>query len=79
MHWSASQEGNEEEAAILSGILLARHGFSLEEAYEIVQYEGNCLPRLYLLVTVGMVSGGLDLRVRSSKSQAKALDYNYTA
>eukprot|EP00434_Breviolum_minutum_P006544 symbB.v1.2.005777.t1/scaffold289.1/size287290/22 len=32
-----------------------RHGFSLEEVSEIVQYEGNCLPRLYLLVTVGMV------------------------
>ncbi|CAK9070393.1 unnamed protein product [Durusdinium trenchii] len=31
-----------------------RHGFSLEEVFEIVQYEGNCLPRLYLLVTVGM-------------------------
>jgi hypothetical protein len=26
------------------------------EVFEIVQYEGNCLPRLYLLVTVGMVS-----------------------
>ncbi|CAK9070283.1 unnamed protein product [Durusdinium trenchii] len=33
-----------------------RHGFSLEEVFEIVQYEGNCLPRLYLLVTVGMAS-----------------------
>lgn len=32
-----------------------RHGFSLDEVFEIVQYEGNCLPRLYLLVTVGMV------------------------
>lgn len=33
----------------------ARHGFSLEEVFEIVQYEGNCLPRLYMLVTVGVV------------------------
>ena len=27
----------------------------IRQVFEIVQYEGNCLPRLYLLVTVGMV------------------------
>mmetsp|Transcript_84420 Transcript_84420/g.149339 ORF Transcript_84420/g.149339 Transcript_84420/m.149339 type:complete len:848 (-) Transcript_84420:44-2587(-) len=31
------------------------HGRTLEEVYEIVQYEGNALPRLYMLVTVGML------------------------
>ena len=33
-----------------------RWGWCRTEVFEIVQYEGNCLPRLYLLVTVGMVS-----------------------
>lgn len=28
---------------------------AIRQVFEIVQYEGNCLPRLYLLVTVGMV------------------------
>jgi len=28
---------------------------AIRQVSEIVQYEGNCLPRLYLLVTVGMV------------------------
>lgn len=32
-----------------------RRGKSLSELYELVQYAGNILPRLYLLVTVGAV------------------------
>lgn len=32
-----------------------RHGHRLADVYEMVQYEGNVLPRLYLLVTVGAV------------------------
>lgn len=32
-----------------------RHGLDVSEVYELVQYEGNVLPRLYLLVTVGAV------------------------
>jgi len=31
------------------------HGRSLHELYELVQYAGNILPRLYLLITVGSV------------------------
>ena len=30
-----------------------KHGKSMQELYELVQYAGNILPRLYLLVTVG--------------------------
>lgn len=32
-----------------------RHGRQLHELYELVQYAGNILPRLYLLTTVGSV------------------------
>ena len=32
-------------------------GWIWSKVFEIVQYEGNCLPRLYMLVTVGVVSG----------------------
>jgi len=31
----------------------ARHGLNIAEVYELVQHEGNVLPRLYMLVTVG--------------------------
>lgn len=68
-----TNKGNEGNQAILTQILLARHGFSLEEAYEIVQYEGNCLPRLYLLVTVGMVSGCSDLPSTSIQIHIKSI------
>ena len=33
----------------------ARHGKSNLELYELVQHAGNILPRLYLLITVGVV------------------------
>lgn len=42
-----------------------KHGKSLNELYELVQYAGNVLPRLYLLVTVGSVY------IRSKKAPAK--------
>lgn len=32
-----------------------QHGKRMAELYELVQYAGNILPRLYLLVTVGSV------------------------
>jgi vacuolar protein sorting-associated protein 35 len=32
-----------------------KHGKRMAELYELVQYAGNILPRLYLLVTVGSV------------------------
>eukprot|EP00927_Polykrikos_kofoidii_P027008 TRINITY_DN23919_c0_g1_i1.p1 TRINITY_DN23919_c0_g1~~TRINITY_DN23919_c0_g1_i1.p1 ORF type:complete len:925 (+),score=156.48 TRINITY_DN23919_c0_g1_i1:204-2978(+) len=32
-----------------------RHGLSIADIYELVQLEGNILPRLYVLVTVGAV------------------------
>eukprot|EP01121_Diplochlamys_sp_Union-15-3_P020211 TRINITY_DN7824_c0_g1_i7.p1 TRINITY_DN7824_c0_g1~~TRINITY_DN7824_c0_g1_i7.p1 ORF type:complete len:515 (-),score=74.11 TRINITY_DN7824_c0_g1_i7:830-2374(-) len=42
-----------------------KHGKSLNELYELVQYAGNILPRLYLLVTVGSVY------IKSKKAPAK--------
>jgi vacuolar protein sorting-associated protein 35 len=42
-----------------------KHGKSLNELYEIVQYAGNILPRLYLLITVGSTY------IKSKKAPAK--------
>jgi len=38
-----------------SYLLEEKHGKRMAELYELVQYAGNILPRLYLLVTVGSV------------------------
>jgi vacuolar protein sorting-associated protein 35 len=43
----------------------AKHGKSMQELYELVQYAGNILPRLYLLITVGAVY------IRSKDAPAK--------
>jgi len=42
-----------------------KHGKGLNELYELVQYAGNILPRLYLLVTVGSVY------IKSKKAPAR--------
>lgn len=42
-----------------------KHGKKMSELYELVQYAGNILPRLYLLVTVGSVY------IKSKEASAK--------
>jgi vacuolar protein sorting-associated protein 35 len=46
-------------------LLEDKHGKTLSELYELVQYAGNVLPRLYLLITVGSVY------IKSKKAPAK--------
>ena len=41
-------------------LTLPKHDRYVWQVFEIVQYEGNCLPRLYMLVTVGVVWGSVD-------------------
>jgi vacuolar protein sorting-associated protein 35 len=47
-----------DELKHLEGVLYEdreKHGKKISELYELVQYAGNILPRLYLLITVGSV------------------------
>jgi len=48
-------EANDQLRYLESYLLEEKHGKRMAELYELVQYAGNILPRLYLLITVGSV------------------------